>query len=80
MIRADAAPRDIAAIFALLGPAFQMPGELWRRYLALVLDRLRAVDRPELPAAPPPLAALDAILKAGKRRGGRLPGDVGGSG
>lgn len=71
-IRADAAPQDIAVVFALLGPAFEMSRstspELWRRYLALILDGLRATDRPGLPESPPPLAALAAILKAGKRR------------
>jgi AcrR family transcriptional regulator len=70
-VRADAAPQDIAAIFALLGPAFEMSRttspDLWRRYLALILDGLRAGDRPALPSPAPPLAALDAILKAGKR-------------
>jgi len=54
--RADASPHDIAAIFALLGPAFEMSRsntpELWRRYLALILDGLRATDRPALPAPP----------------------------
>lgn len=71
VVRADAAPQDIAAIFALLGPAFTMSRsvspDLWRRYLALMLDGLRAVDRPPLPVAAPPLSALDAILKAGKQ-------------
>jgi AcrR family transcriptional regulator len=70
-VRADAAPQDIAVIFALLGPAFEMSRatspELWRRYLALILDGLRATDRPELPTAPPPLTALTTILRAGKR-------------
>ncbi|GLY93174.1 TetR/AcrR family transcriptional regulator [Actinoplanes sp. NBRC 103695] len=70
VVRADAAPQDIAAIFALLGPAFAMSRtsgpDLWRRYLALVLDGLRATDRPELPAPPPPLADLRTILRAGK--------------
>jgi len=70
-IRADAAPQDVAVVFALLGPAFEMSRttspELWRRYLALILDGFRATDRPELPGPPPPLAALDTILKAGKR-------------
>jgi AcrR family transcriptional regulator len=70
VVRADAAPQDIAAIFALLGPAFEMsrtvaPG-LWERYLALVLDGLRATDRPALPAPPPPIEALPMILRAGK--------------
>jgi AcrR family transcriptional regulator len=71
-IRAEAAPQDIAVAFALLGPAFEMSRtttpELWRRYLALILDGLRATDRPELPAPPPPPEALNTILKAGKRR------------
>ena len=72
VIRADAAPSDIAAIFALLGPAFEMSHgitpDLWRRYLALVLDGLRATDRPAIRTPPPPSESLDAILKAGKRR------------
>jgi hypothetical protein len=72
VVRADAAPQDIAAIFALLGPAFEMSRttapDLWRRYLALILDGLRATERPELPFLPPPLTALDAVLRSGKRR------------
>ena len=72
VVRADAAPQDIAVVFALMGPAFEMSRtttpELWRRYLALILDGFRAVDRPELPVPPPPATALGAILKAGKRR------------
>ncbi|HKA49882.1 MAG TPA: TetR/AcrR family transcriptional regulator [Candidatus Dormibacteraeota bacterium] len=71
VIRADAAPQDVAAIFAMLGAAYEMSAasapELWRRYLALMLDGLRATDRPELPVPPPPLEALDVILDAGKR-------------
>ncbi len=67
LLRADASPQDIAAIFALLGPAYEMPTGAWRRYLALILDGLRATDRPPLPVPPPPVDALDAILKAGKR-------------
>ncbi|WP_308190272.1 TetR/AcrR family transcriptional regulator [Pseudonocardia sp. TRM90224] len=73
VIRADAEPQDIAAVFALLAPAFEMSRriapDLWRRYLALVLDGLRATDRPPLPVPPPPLADLDLVLKAGKGRG-----------
>jgi AcrR family transcriptional regulator len=70
VVRADAAPQDIAAVFALLGPAYEMARDvapdLWRRYLALILDGLRATDRPPLTVPPPPAAALDTILKAGK--------------
>ena len=72
VIRADAAPQDVAAIFAMLGAAYEMSAasgpKLWRRYLALLLDGLRATDRPELPVPPPPFEALDVILAAGKRR------------
>ena len=71
-VRADAEPQDIAAIFALLGPAFEMSRTvspaLWQRYLALILDGLRATDRPALPAPPPPLEALPLILRSGKHR------------
>lgn len=71
-IRADAAPQDIAAIFALLGPAFEMSRgitpDLWRRYLTLILDGLRATDRPAIPTPPPPLESLDTVLRAGKNR------------
>ncbi|MEV6850541.1 helix-turn-helix domain-containing protein [Actinoplanes sp. NPDC051411] len=70
-IRADAAPQDIAALFALLGPAFEMSRAtaddgLWRRYLALLLDGLRATGRPALPGPPPPLSSVAAILRTGK--------------
>jgi AcrR family transcriptional regulator len=72
VVRADAAPQDIAAIFALLGPAFEMSRTvsptLWQRYLALILDGLRATDRPPLPAPPPPIEALPLILRSGKHR------------
>jgi AcrR family transcriptional regulator len=71
VIRADAAPQDVAAIFAMLGAAYEMKAastpEMWRRYLTLLLDGLRATDRPELPVPPPSLEALDVILAAGKR-------------
>lgn len=62
-----------SAVFALLGPAFEMGratgGELWRRYLALLLDGLRATGRPALPVPAPPLEALAVIQKAGRPRG-----------
>ena len=69
-IREDAAPQDVAAIFAMLGPAFAMSRtidhELWRRYLALMLDALRP-GHPPLPVPPPPTEALDAILRSSKK-------------
>jgi AcrR family transcriptional regulator len=71
VVRSDAAPQDVAAIFALLGPAFEMSRTaadgLWQRYLALILDGLRAVDRPPLPGPPPPVEAVAAILRTGKQ-------------
>jgi AcrR family transcriptional regulator len=76
VIRADAAPEDAASMFAMLGVAFEMShGEtpdLWRRYLALMLDGLRATDRPPLPAPPPIFGSLDDVIAAGKN-----PSDVG---
>lgn len=56
VIRDDAEAMDIAVIFALLGAAFELSTttpDLWKRYLALLLDGLRAIDRPELPVAAP---------------------------
>ncbi len=69
-IREDAAPQDVAAIFAMLGPAFAMSRtiapDLWRRYLALMLDALRPTNGPPLPVAPPPPESLSTILSTGK--------------
>jgi AcrR family transcriptional regulator len=69
VLREDAAPQDIAAIFNLLGPAFEMSRTtdgLWRRYLALMLDGLRATERPPLPVPPQPLGHVDVVLRASK--------------
>ena len=46
MLRADAAAEDVAVLLTALGPAYALGGEAWRRYLALLLDGLRATDRP----------------------------------
>ncbi len=53
----------------MLGPLFDGPAtppDLWRRYLALLLDGLRAVERPELPVEPPAFGSLDDMVAAGK--------------
>jgi AcrR family transcriptional regulator len=74
-IRQDAAPQDIAAIFAMLGAAYEMSdavgSELWRRYLALLLDGLRATDRPAIPVPPASIEQVNDLLQAGKHRRSR---------
>jgi hypothetical protein len=40
--------------------------DLWRRYLALILDGLLATDRPSLPASAPTFGSLDDVIAAGK--------------
>ncbi len=69
-LRADADPHDAAAIFAMLGVVYDMASpsspELWRRYLALLLDGLRATDRPPLPAPPLLESELDEAMAAAK--------------
>jgi AcrR family transcriptional regulator len=74
VVRPDVAPQDVAVIFAMMGAVFDLSREiepnLWRRYLTLLLDGLRADGRPALPVPPPPVGALDTVLRAGKRRPG----------
>ncbi len=60
---------------AMLGVVFDIPGvddaQPWRRYLALLLDALRATDRPDLPVAAPQFATLDEVIAASKRQADR---------
>jgi AcrR family transcriptional regulator len=78
VIRADASPEDAALIFAMLGVIFDMGGvvsaDLWRRYLAILLDGLRATDRPPLPVPAPAFATLDQVIAAGKHHGASAGG------
>ena len=71
VVRADAAPQDIAVILTLLGTAYDMRdpagSDLWRRYLGLMLDGLRAVDRPPLQRPAPPVDSLRELIHAGKQ-------------
>jgi AcrR family transcriptional regulator len=60
-IRADAEPEDAAVMFAMLGVTFAGTDH-WRRYLGLLLDGLRAVDRPKLPGPAPSFATLDDVI------------------
>lgn len=43
--------------------------ELWRRYLAIVLDGLRPGSASPLPLGPPPKAAVAKAIRARRRRG-----------
>lgn len=70
VIRADARQEDIGAILTMLGPAYAMGEQVWRRYLALMLDGLRAVGATPLPVPPPRLSSLDDLTAA--KRGRRL--------
>ncbi|MCU1361744.1 MAG: TetR family transcriptional regulator [Ilumatobacteraceae bacterium] len=69
-IRRDAEPEDVAVMFAMLGVVFDMSRgqtpDPWRRYLALMLDGLRARNRAALPVAPPAFGSLDDVIAAGK--------------
>lgn len=67
-VRPDAAPEDAAVVLTMMGPAYALGGDAWRRYLALALDGLRATDRPALPVRAPALASLDDVIAASKER------------
>ncbi len=45
------------------------PAPQWRRYLALILDGARAVDRPALPGGVTRFESLDEVIAVSKRRG-----------
>ena len=70
VVRSDAAPQDVAAILVMMGPAYDLSRrvdpQLWRRYLQMILDGLRATDREDLPAPAPPLTAIRDVIDAGK--------------
>jgi AcrR family transcriptional regulator len=71
-IRSDAEPEDAALILAMLGAPFALSAAAsipcWRRYLAMLLDGLRATDRPGLPCAAPRFASLDDVIAVSKGR------------
>lgn len=73
VIRPDAAPSDLAPILGMMGVAFDMSTpaspDLWRRYLQLWLDGLRAHGLPELVTPALPIEDVGAAIAAGKRRG-----------
>ncbi|CAN5163140.1 TetR/AcrR family transcriptional regulator [soil metagenome] len=77
VIRPEADPTDLAPIFGMMGVAFDMSSpehpRLWRRYLALFLDGLRADGVPPLPESPLRFEEIGPALAAGKRR---IPRDL----
>jgi AcrR family transcriptional regulator len=73
-LRADLAPADVQVLVWELGRMVESTGglapELWRRYLALALDGLRAEAARPLPHPPPTSAELDrAMGETAERRG-----------
>lgn len=68
-VRPDVQAEDAVAILAMVAALYDRPGEVdvWPRYLALVLDGLRAVDRPPLPGAADRYGSLDDVIAVTKR-------------
>ena len=66
-LRTDVGESDIAVILAMLGglidASTHVEPELWRRYLAMVLDGIQSGGRhDELPGKPPDQPQLDQVL------------------
>jgi AcrR family transcriptional regulator len=70
ILRPDVDATDSAAIFAMLGITFAMSSvthpDLWRRYLALLLDGLRATDRGPLPTRALTFEEIEANMAESK--------------
>ncbi|WP_156401931.1 TetR/AcrR family transcriptional regulator [Agromyces sp. Soil535] len=67
VLREGVTVTDIGPIFAMLDGVYRMSDarpDLWRRYLALILDGLRAGDRPALPVPALDVAAFKTALTA----------------
>ncbi len=70
VLRADAGSQDLRILQLMLAPVIDRSGtvtpELWRRYLALLLEALRATPQPvePLPVAQPPLEQVDRMMVA----------------
>jgi AcrR family transcriptional regulator len=59
---------DIGPIFTMLNSIYRMNDanpDLWRRYLTLILDGLRATDRPTLPVPALDAEAFTSALRSG---------------
>jgi AcrR family transcriptional regulator len=70
VLRPDVAPTDSAAVFAMLGMAFEMCSEshpdVWRRYLTIILDGMRATDRGPLPVQALTFEEVEERMSAAK--------------
>lgn len=70
LLRADIGSQDLRILQLMLAPVIDLSGnvapELWRRYLALVLEALRTTPQPAepLPIAPPSLEQVDQMMVA----------------
>lgn len=68
VLREGVTVTDITPIFAMLNSIYGISRtnpELWRRYLAVILDGLRATERPALPVPAMDAAEFAAALTAG---------------
>jgi AcrR family transcriptional regulator len=77
MLRADADPTDTGIIFSMLSAVCDMSAagaapQLWRRYLAIMLDGLRPTGSP-LPVPALTEAEFDVVIAAAKGAGSCLP-------
>lgn len=67
VLREGVAVTDILPVFAMLDSVYRLNDadpDLWRRYLALILDGLRASERPPLPVPPLDIATFTTTLGA----------------
>lgn len=70
-LRSDVSPTDVAAILLMMGTTFP-PSEavgrpVWRRYLWLLLDGLRATSCPTLPVKALDVDELDTVMAAAEK-------------
>jgi hypothetical protein len=73
VLRPEIQPSDIPIVFEMIGAiidaARDVDPDLWRRYLDLLLDGMRAdPTRSELPGSPPRGSDLDQVLTRGRER------------
>jgi hypothetical protein len=73
LLRADIGSQDLRILQLMLAPVIDLSGnvapDLWRRYLALLLEAMRPTAEPAepLPIAPPSLEQVDQMMVAVRR-------------